>query len=47
MTPHYLGGKQIIDVAGYDTLSDDPLNGANVDVTIDYGFATKKHFGNP
>jgi hypothetical protein len=42
--PALLGGKQIIDVAGYDTLSDDPLNGANVDVTIDYGFATKKHF---
>lgn len=42
--PVILGGKQTINVAAYDTLTDDPLIGAKVDVTVDYGFASKKHF---
>ena len=42
--PIILPGKQIINVAASDTMSDEPLNGADVDVTVDYDLVTEKHF---
>lgn len=42
--PLLLPEKQVINVAASDTLSDEPLIGADVDVTVDYDLVTEKHF---
>jgi hypothetical protein len=42
--PLLLGEKQVINVAVSDAMTDEPLNGADVDVTVDYDGVTEKHF---
>lgn len=42
--PVILPAKQVINVAASDTMSDEPLIGAEVDVTVDYDVVTQKHF---
>lgn len=42
--PVILPAKQVINVAASDTMSDEPLAGAEVDVTVDYDVVTQKHF---
>lgn len=42
--PVILPAKQVINVAASDTMSDEPLIGAEMDVTVDYDVVTQKHF---
>jgi len=42
--PLMLGEKQVLNVAVSDAMTDEPLKGADVDVTVDYNEITEKHF---
>jgi hypothetical protein len=42
--PLILGGKQIINIAASDAMSDEPLKAADVDVTVENELEIKKHF---